>query len=257
MIDSKWTKKIEEEISKYQKLEKALYEIHKAEMDTYKKRLAAFQEIDSVKESEDDNKNLSNIYIQFTKTMKEIEEKKKNQLNYLNTDLLPVTTYYYKDQLKNTKKNLDNLLKLRKHKIKIENESKKALDKNDQNKASEMNKEKAKNESEERKQTQDFESELCKFEAERTTDNKNLFLHLILSELEYHAYSLEKISKLFQDINKIEPQENLKEFKSKYNINCSLSNIGVDEDEIERRRKQKEFEERNKKDFEKKQVFNE
>ena len=62
---------------------------------------------------------------------------------------------------------------------------------------------------------------------------------------------------VFQDINKIEPQENLKEFKSKYNINCSLSNIGVDEDEIERRRKQKEFEERNKKDFEKKQVFNE
>ena len=77
MIDSKWTKKIEEEISKYQKLEKALYEIHKAEMDTNKKRLTAFQEIDSVNESENDNKNLSNIYIQFTKTMKEIEEKKK------------------------------------------------------------------------------------------------------------------------------------------------------------------------------------
>ena len=49
MIDSKWTKKIEEEISKYQKLEKALYEIQKAEMDTNKKKLTAFQEINSVK----------------------------------------------------------------------------------------------------------------------------------------------------------------------------------------------------------------
>ena len=77
MIDSKWTKKIEEEISKYQKLEKALYEIHKAEMDTYKKRLAAFQEIDSVKESEDDNKNLSNIYIKFTKKINKKKKKKK------------------------------------------------------------------------------------------------------------------------------------------------------------------------------------
>ena len=80
MIDSKWTKKIEEEISKYQKLEKALYEIHKAEMDTYKKRQTAFQEIDSVKKSEDDNKNLSNIYIQLTKKMKEKKEKKKKSI---------------------------------------------------------------------------------------------------------------------------------------------------------------------------------
>ena len=209
----KWKKKIEDETKKYQNLEKILYEIHKAEMDTYKKRLAAFQEIDSLKELEsEDNKNLSNIYTQFYKSMKEIEDKKLSHLNHVNNDLLPVTTYYYKDLLKEKKQKLETLLKLSKAKQKYENDSKKAQDKNDQNKASQMNKEKAKNEKKERKQTQDFESELCKFEAERTTDNKNLFLHLILSELEYHAYSLEKISKLFQDINKIEPQENLKEF---------------------------------------------
>lgn len=252
----KWKGKIDTETKKYETLEKLFYEIHKAELDTYKKRLEAFQEIDSLKTLEsEDNRNLSDIYSQFNKTMKELEDKRMKHLNQLNSDLLPVTTYYYKDQLKTRKQELDNLTKTSKAKQNYENDSKKAQDKQDNAKVSELNKAFAESEQKEKRQIDDFRSAFCKFEAERTEDNKNLFLHYLLSELEYHSNALEKVSNLFQTINKIEPQENLKDFGDKMNIRINYRKINVDINELNRRKEQRDMEEKNQRDIKNQRVF--
>ena len=258
MSQDKWKKKIDEETSKYQHLEKLFYEIHKAEMDAYKKRSAAIQEIEALKNDESgDNKNLSSIYSQFNKTMKEIEEKKLVHLNHVNTDLLPIPTYYYKDQLKQKKQKLETLLKLNKAKIDYEKENKKAQDKNDEQKASQINQAIAENVKKEKQESEDFRTALCKLEADRTTDNKNLFLHFILSELEYHANALEKMSTLFQTIHRIEPLENLEDFGKKMNIKINYPKIGVDMDAIQKKKEEREMDEKNRRNIQNQRVFNE
>ena len=254
----KWKKKIDDETKKYQNLEKIFYEIHKTETDTYKKRLAALQEMEALKALEsEDNKNLSNIYTQFYKSMKEIEDKKLSHLNHVNNDLLPVTTYYYKDLLKQKKQKLETLLKLNKAKQDYQNENQKAKEKNDQQKISQTNQAIVENDKKEKQESEDFRTALCKFEADRTTDNKNLFLHYILSELDYHANALEKISNLFQTVNRIEPLENLEDFGRKMNIRINYKKIGVDMDAIKKRKEKREMEENNRRNIQNQKVFNE
>ena len=53
------------------------------------------------------------------------------------------------------------------------------------------------------------EEEIAKFESERVSNDKLLLLQYIHSELAFHANAVEKLSKLFAEVNAYDPKENL------------------------------------------------
>ncbi len=250
----KYKKKIDLDINKFKKLESALYDIHKSEVELSKNRKSGFEDLKKIKET---NKELQKIYDEFTGRMLEVEKKRETYLENVSKNLIPVTTYYYKDLLKQKKQKLETLLKLNKAKQDYQNENQKAKEKNDQQKISQTNQAIVENDKKEKQESEDFRTALCKFEADRTTDNKNLFLHYILSELDYHANALEKISNLFQTVNRIEPLENLEDFGRKMNIRINYKKIGVDMDAIKKRKEEREMEENNRRNIQNQKVFNE
>ena len=57
--------------------------------------------------------------------------------------------------------------------------------------------------------------------------------------MEYHAKAVEKMSYLFNMINRIEPLEKLQDFARNYNIKTDLREIDVDIEEIERNKEKR------------------
>ena len=227
--ESKLNDKISTEIKKYGILKDSFLSIYKSEEKASKARNENYEKISLIRET--DNPQLSDIYKEFISEMKLLEDERKQHLVKIMDLILPVTECY-PEKLKVTKKKLDDLIKLRKSKTKVMKNQEKAKINNDVNEAQKLNAELAKQMEEEKKQGENLETEIMKFESERINDNKFLFLHYIHSELKYHAASLEKMSLLFNKINSIEPREELLEFTKKYGINVPLSSIGVDFNKI-------------------------
>ena len=148
-------------------------------------------------------------------------------------------TVYYPEKLKQSKKSIEDLVTLKKQKEKNAKEEQKAQNKNDVDKARNLSAQIAQQSEEERRKTQDIERNVCLIEADRVKDNKYLFLHYIHSEMEYHAKAVEKMSYLFNMINRIEPLEKLQDFARNYNIKTDLREIDVDIEEIERNKEKR------------------
>ena len=98
----KYKKKIDLDINKFKKLEATLYDIHKSEQELSKNRKSGFEDLKKIK---DTNPELQKIYDEFSVRMFEIEKKREAYLNNVSKNLIPVTTYYYKDLLVKKKKN--------------------------------------------------------------------------------------------------------------------------------------------------------
>ena len=227
--EDKLNEKISNEIKKYGVLKSSFQNIFKSEEKASKARIENYDKINTIKET--DNNQLVDIYKEFINEMKLLEEKRKQHLGKINDLIIPVTELY-PEKLKNTKKKLDDLIKLRKNKTKVLKNQEKAKINNDVNEAQKLNAELARQLEEEKKKGENLETEIMGFEKERIENNKFLFLQYIHSELKYHAASLEKMSLLFNKINSIEPREELVEFKKRYGINLSLSAIKVNMNEI-------------------------
>ena len=240
--EDKLNEKISNEIKKYGVLKSSFQNIFKSEEKASKARIENYDKINTIKET--DNNQLVDIYKEFINEMKLLEEKRKQHLGKINDLIIPVTELY-PEKLKNTKKKLDDLIKLRKNKTKVLKNQEKAKINNDVNEAQKLNAELARQLEEEKKKGENLETEIMGFEKERIENNKFLFLQYIHSELKYHAASLEKMSLLFNKINSIEPREELVEFKKRYGINLSLSAIKVDMNEImEEQQKKKSYQQR-------------
>lgn len=80
--------KTDAEIKKYNVMRAAFQKIYDSETALYNKRIASFEMIQEIKET--DNFMLSDIYKEFTSQMKELEEKRKKQLTKIQDKILPV-----------------------------------------------------------------------------------------------------------------------------------------------------------------------
>ena len=234
--DKQLQTKIDEEIKKYNNLKNAFSTIYESEKDVQKKRQEVYEKISKIEEV--DNSELSNIYKQFFAKMNELESFRTKHLKNINEKFLPMTVYY-PEKLKQSKKSIDDLVTLKKQKEKNAKEEQKAQNKNDVDKARNLSAQIAQQSEEERRKTQDIERNVCLIEADRVKDNKYLFLHYIHSEMEYHAKAVEKMSYLFNMINRIEPLEKLQDFARNYNIKTDLREIDVDIEEIERNKEKR------------------
>ncbi len=210
--------KIHSETKKYEILKKSFLKLYESETKASKSRRENFEKL--VKIQENDNTELKNIYNLFTNEMKALEDKRNTHLNKIMDLILPVADYY-PEKLKITKKNLEELSKVRKTKAKLE-KSRNEVNNNNTDEAKRLNKELTKSRDDEMKFGRNLENEICKFESERIEDNKLLFLHFIHSELKYHAACLEKMSELFYKIKEIDPRVELEDFKKRYKIDCDL-----------------------------------
>ena len=234
--DKQLQTKIDEEIKKYNNLKNAFSTIYESEKDVQKKRQEVYDKISKIEEA--DNSELSNIYKQFFAKMNELESFRTKHLKNINEKFLPMTVYY-PEKLKKSKKSIEDLVTLKKQKEKNAKEEQKAQNKNDVDKARNLSAQIAQQSEEERRKTQDIERNVCLIEADRVKDNKYLFLHYIHSEMEYHAKAVEKMSYLFNMINRIEPLEKLQDFARNYNIKTDLREIDVDIEEIERNKEKR------------------
>ena len=234
--DKQLQTKIDDEIRKYNNLKSAFSTIYESENEVQKKRLEVYDKISKIEES--DNSELAQIYKQFFAKMNELEAPRTKHLKNINEKFLPMTVYY-PEKLKQSKKSIDDLVTLKKQKEKNAKEEQKAQNKNDVDKARNLSAQIAQQSEEERRKTQDIERNVCLIEADRVKDNKYLFLHYIHSEMEYHAKAVEKMSQLFNMINRIEPLEKLPDFARNYNIKTDLREIDVDIEEIERNKEKR------------------
>ena len=234
--DKQLQTKIDDEIKKYNNLKSAFSTIYESENEVQKKRLEVYDKISKIEES--DNSELAQIYKQFFAKMNELEAPRTKHLKNINEKFLPMTVYY-PEKLKQSKKSIDDLVTLKKQKEKNAKEEQKAQNKNDVDKARNLSAQIAQQSEEERRKTQDIERNVCLIEADRVKDNKYLFLHYIHSEMEYHAKAVEKMSYLFNMINRIEPLEKLQDFARNYNIKTDLREIDVDIEEIERNKEKR------------------
>ena len=234
--DKQLQTKIDDEIKKYNNLKSAFSTIYESENEVQKKRLEVYDKISKIEES--DNSELAQIYKQFFAKMNELEAFRTKHLKNINEKFLPMTVYY-PEKLKQSKKSIDDLVTLKKQKEKNAKEEQKAQNNNDVDKARNLSAQIAQQSEEERRKTQDIERNVCLIEADRVKDNKYLFLHYIHSEMEYHAKAVEKMSYLFNMINRIEPLEKLQDFARNYNIKTDLREIDVDIEEIERNKEKR------------------
>ena len=218
----------------FEKLTKAFTKIQEAEQKASKIRQDNFQQFENMEKIiEDDNPTLKELYKNFGKNMKDLENMREDHLKTLKELIIPVTEFY-PTKLKKNKMNLDEISKAKKN---TENLRKSQADGGDITKSERTEISKRNN----------FEKEFLKYEKERVEDNRFLFLNYIHSELKYHCAVLEELSKLFVETNKRNVTVDLKNFAENYSIkNYNFKKLGIDmnnlndqviEEENEKKRK--------------------
>jgi hypothetical protein len=213
--EKQYTQKTESEIRKYNILKSVFSKIYESENDLSKKRKAAFDEISSIEEPE--NQTLKDIYKSFCDEMKTLEENKDNQNKNIKSKFIPAIDYYsyrakhqkqevgkFQDTKKKTQKQAEEIERLRES----HNTVKQSQLQSDIN----INKSIMENKSRE------IKDQLMAFEDERTRNNKLIILHFIHNEMEYHAKAIEGLSELYKTIKGLDTRQHLKEFADKLNI---------------------------------------
>ena len=234
-------KVIKNETQVYEKFTKIFTKIQEAEEKTSKLRKELFQNFeDMVKITENDNETLHDLYKNFGKEMKQIEEYREEHLKTLKDIIIPVTQIY-PSKLKANKANLDEITKAQKN---TENLKKSVASTTQINKSINNEKEKINT----------FEKEFQKYEKERTEDNKQIFLKFIHSELKYHCAALQQKSELFTKTNKKNVLVGLKKFAKEYNLEkYNFKKLGIDMKELEN----EIVEEKNEENEKRSEVFDE
>lgn len=229
--------KINSEVKKYETLKKAFLKLYESESKASKARKENLNKLNN--RIENDNQNIDDIYTSFIDKMKNIEKDRETHLEKIMDLILPVINIY-PERLKNSKKDLENLSKIRKNISKLE-KSRNEVKNGNVDQVQSINKSLAKSRNEERNKEENIETGISKFEEQRIEDNKLLFLQYIHSELKYHAAALQKMSELFNDINEKEPFEDLEKFAEEYNINVDFQrDLKIDMEEIKRKKEERE-----------------
>ena len=226
--------KINSEIKKYEALKKSFLKLYESEKKTSKGRLETFDKLKKLEEI--DNTQLKEIYDIFMGQMKELEKKRETHLQKISDFILPVTNCY-PNKLKDPKEYLKNYEEAKKRKEKLEKNR-------NISQVQDINGELAQSIREENRIGEEVQNGMMTFESARCNDNKKLFLHFIHSELKYHAAALENLTSLFSQINEKEPKESFDEFIEKYKIDIDLKELGIDIEEIKKKKNEREKKEK-------------
>jgi hypothetical protein len=187
------------------KFTKVFTKIKEAEEKASKIRKECFQNFeDMVKITEKDNEALLELYKNFGKKMKELENDRDINIKTLTDIIIPVTEFY-PTKLKKNKNNLDEIPKAKQNteNLKKSNSSQVQLNRSLNNENQKKNK---------------FENEFRKNDKERSEDNRLLLLRFIHSELKDHCAQLQQMSELFAKTNSKDVKSGLKEFAKDYGI---------------------------------------
>ena len=227
--------KIKNETKKYEKLKKAFNTIYIEEKKASQSRRENFDKMKGIKEI--DNKNLKKIYDAFIKGMKDCEDDREKHLEKLNNLIIPVTEYY-PEEIKKSQQALDEYVKQKQNT-------------DDLTKSTRSNQEDiTRSRNEESRKKSKYQSNYSKYKKNMKNDNKCLFLHFIHSELKYHCAALERMSNLFFEINKINPDAKIDDLAKSLGIkNFDYKKLNIDIKKLKKENKDEEDkEEEEKKD---------
>ena len=214
--DTKLSKKIDSEVKRFESIEKCFSKILEAEKILKDKRNQAFDLLKNLENEE--NNMMRDIYTTFKNNMVNLEKTRDSKLNKLEKIIIPAIKYY-PQKVKEFKKPLNNIKGHIKNQKTFKEKSEKAREKQNQDEVNRFEREIQEVKNKQVREGNDLEKDIVQFEADRISDNKSLILHYIHSELAYHANALQSMSKLYQEINIIEPKEDLKKFIVDYNLN--------------------------------------
>ena len=223
----KFQTKTETEIKNYEMIKSVLTKLYETEMDLNKKRKGIFDDIGKINE---ENANLKQIYENFTKTMKTLEENKDNQIMNIKTKLIPNTDYYI-SEAKKTKQDIGNYKNIKskteKQAEEIDNMRKSGINV----KGSQISQNMLQNKSTMNDLGETIEGRMMKYEYERITNNKLIMLHLINYEMAYHAEAIKMLTNLFKDVKTINPKKSINESLRSLNMSKKISEKDEEDDD--------------------------
>ena len=223
----KFQTKTETEIKNYEMIKSVLTKLYETEMDLNKKRKGIFDDIGKINE---ENANLKQIYENFTKTMKTLEENKDNLIMNIKTKLIPNTDYYI-SEAKKTKQDIGNYKNIKskteKQAEEIDNMRKSGINV----KGSQISQNMLQNKSTMNDLGETIEGRMMKYEYERITNNKLIMLHLINYEMAYHAEAIKMLTNLFKDVKTINPKKSINESLRSLNMSKKISEKDEEDDD--------------------------
>ena len=223
----KFQTKTETEIKNYEMIKSVLTKLYETEMDLNKKKKGIFDDIAKINE---ENANLKQIYENFTKTMKTLEEKKDNQIMNIKTKLIPNTDYYI-SEAKKTKQDIGNYKNIKskteKQAEEIDNMRKSGINV----KGSQISQNMLQNKSTMNDLGETIEGRMMKYEYERITNNKLIMLHLINYEMAYHAEAIKMLTNLFKDVKTINPKKSINESLRSLNMSKKIEEKDEEDDD--------------------------
>lgn len=221
------------EYEKYEKLKKAFSTISSAEGKASHNRKEYFGNMDKINEM--DNDNLKKIYENFTKGMKDLEDDREVHLKKLKELIIPVTEFY-PEEIKKSKQALEDYASQKKNT-------------DDLTKSTRSNQEDInRSRNAENQKINQYRKTYNTFKENMRNDNKCLFLQFIHSELKYHCAALERMSNLFFEINKINPNNKIKKLAESLNVtNFDFKALGLDIKKIDEDNEDEEKEEKKEK----------
>jgi hypothetical protein len=224
---TKFQTKTETEIKNYEMIKSVLTKLYETEMDLNKKRKGIFDDIAKINE---ENANLKQIYENFTKTMKTLEENKDNQIMNIKTKLIPNTDYYI-SEAKKTKQDIGNYKNIKskteKQAEEIDNMRKSGINV----KGSQISQNMLQNKSTMNDLGETIEGRMMKYEYERITNNKLIMLHLINYEMAYHAEAIKMLTNLFKDVKTINPKKSINESLRSLNMSKKIEEKDEEDDD--------------------------
>ena len=223
----KFQTKTETEIKNYEMIKSVLTKLYETEMDLNKKRKGIFDDIAKINE---ENANLKQIYENFTKTMKTVEENKDSQIMNIKTKLIPNTDYYI-SEAKKTKQDIGNYKNIKskteKQAEEIDNMRKSGINV----KGSQISQNMLQNKSTMNDLGETIEGRMMKYEYERITNNKLIMLHLINYEMAYHAEAIKMLTNLFKDVKTINPKKSINESLRSLNMSKKIEEKDEEDDD--------------------------
>lgn len=235
--EKEFLKKTENEIKNYEILKSIFDKIYESDSKLFEKRNEVLDQIENF--DEQDNGPLKNIYNNFSKEMRDLENIRNTQIKAIKEKIIPAIAYNnyntkeYKKRIgkyKDTKKDIE----------KKEYEMSKARASGNDNKAEEIDDNLKQSKREIKEKGQDLEKDFVQFEIDRIMNNKYIFLHFIHSEMAYHAKSLEKLTGLFKLIKDENPLQGMKNFIQSHNYqSVDPTDYGYDEREEIKKSKMK------------------
>ena len=223
---------IKSEGEMFDKLAKIFSKLYSAEEKNKNLKKECFQNFAALnKIQENDNLSLKELYQTFGKEMQNLEEESHEpHLNNMIKLIIPILQNY-SSELKKNKDNLDAVSKA----IKNTEDLQKSFGGPEDIRKSMLD---------EQNKTNTFENKYINYEKQRVEDSKQIIAKFIHSELKYHCQAIERLSKLFVEINKTNVNTGLIKFSQEYGIKkYDFDKLGLDMDEI---LKQKEENDRNK-----------